>query len=777
MPKSTKKRKFVAVFTKNVKDILNRVTAANSDDDFDAPTIIATAAYLENCLNEFPVKSFETDLPTPKEIIIDVPSPTKEETIENAATADQVVIPKDVQVELKEQKACVSHQMDEVVIAPKSNKKIEQKTSAAYEFLKEDLKEEDDRILEKFECQKNDDMIGTINTEVSISQVNNEAAAVISLNKVEENTTNSSSNEEQVNPQKVLEACAVSKKTNSNTNCLCLVDSKNQQTDQMTSTEQVTTSDSHVNDDKVQKDSLVKIPTLVASVTELNRVEDHITNCQSCEKHINDQKELKECNTNETKSTSSDTPKGDKPENEQSVQTIFANEFTDLENMVDDSRLQTGRIVKIPALEDLVTKKQVTSAEKPAISDELVSNIEMQTSTLAEQPVTVIKSDNDENHATKCTAQENQIADQTILEQSVTDEKHNNSADSLHTDEIKNLESEAPTQTTEEPSSSKLVVDTTEQNVNIVKKLSLEALVVKRLSRKRRRPFSDNTDQEIELPPAKRICRDLKRNKLKHRTDNNIVFYNFKISSWNVNGVHLWSRKGGLKYLEKEKPDIFCMQEVNCSFGRIPDVVKRVEGFHQYWLCVPDGSNGVAVFSQKMPMNVDYGIQIVDFNGRVITAEFEKFFVVCVAVPSAGVNLAKLRYRLRWDSLFHQHVQKLNKRKPVIICGNLNVSHKEIDLSKPKLCEETPGFSKQEREKLNELLTSGFVDTFRHFNPDCKDAYTYWSRRGEGREHSVGWRLDYCIVSERFIPKIMKSVIEDKYLESNHCPIAVLFEF
>ncbi|XP_022225966.2 recombination repair protein 1 isoform X2 [Drosophila obscura] len=251
--------------------------------------------------------------------------------------------------------------------------------------------------------------------------------------------------------------------------------------------------------------------------------------------------------------------------------------------------------------------------------------------------------------------------------------------------------------------------------------------------------------------------------------------FNFKISSWNVAGLRAWLKKDGLQSLALEEPDIFCLQETKCSNDQLPDEVTNVPGYHPYWLCMPGGYAGVAIYSKIMPIHVEYGIGSEEFDdvGRMITAEYEKFYLINVYVPNSGRKLVNLEARMRWEKLFQSYVQKLDALKAVVICGDMNVSHSEIDLENPKTNTKNAGFTKEERDKMTELLGLGFVDTFRHLYPDKKGAYTFWTYMSNARARNVGWRLDYCIVSERFVSRIVDHVMRKQLLGSDHCPITV----
>jgi len=219
------------------------------------------------------------------------------------------------------------------------------------------------------------------------------------------------------------------------------------------------------------------------------------------------------------------------------------------------------------------------------------------------------------------------------------------------------------------------------------------------------------------------------------------------------------------------------LKETKCANEQLPEEVTRLPGYHPYWLCMPGGYAGVAIYSKIMPINVEYGIGNEEFDdvGRMITAEYEKFYLINVYVPNSGRKLVNLEPRMRWEKLFQEYVQKLDALKPVVICGDMNVSHMAIDLENPKTNTKNAGFTQEERDKMTELLGLGFVDTFRHLYPERKGAYTFWTYLANARARNVGWRLDYCLVSERFVPKVVEHEIRSKCLGSDHCPITIFF--
>ncbi|TRY68497.1 hypothetical protein TCAL_02487 [Tigriopus californicus] len=251
--------------------------------------------------------------------------------------------------------------------------------------------------------------------------------------------------------------------------------------------------------------------------------------------------------------------------------------------------------------------------------------------------------------------------------------------------------------------------------------------------------------------------------------------WNFKITTWNVDGLRAWIKKNGLDFFTHEKPDVICLQETKCSEAKLPDEIKHLKGYsHQYWLAAQkEGYSGVALLSQTKPVAVTYGLQNkeMDDEGRVITAEFDSFFVVTTYVPNAGRKLVTLDKRMRWDPLLKAHLQALDAQKPVILCGDLNVAHLEIDLANPKTNKKSAGFTKEERDGFSDLLKEDFVDTFRHFYPDKEKCYTFWTYMMGARAKNVGWRLDYFVVSKRFVDSnICDNAIRSEVFGSDHCP-------
>ncbi len=244
-----------------------------------------------------------------------------------------------------------------------------------------------------------------------------------------------------------------------------------------------------------------------------------------------------------------------------------------------------------------------------------------------------------------------------------------------------------------------------------------------------------------------------------------------KMISWNVNGIRAVLKKNFLEYFNEIDADVFCIQETKCQVGQV-DI--ELEGYSQYWnQAVKKGYSGTAVFSKVKPLNVTYdiGIEEHDKEGRVICLEFEKFFLVNVYTPNSQGGLKRLPYREKWEDDFRDYLLKLNETKPVVLCGDLNVAHNEIDLKNPSANRQSPGFSDEERAKMTTLLGSGFVDTFRYLYPDLEDRYSWWSYRTRARDRNAGWRIDYFVISESIKDNIVKAEIHDEILGSDHCPV------
>jgi len=246
-----------------------------------------------------------------------------------------------------------------------------------------------------------------------------------------------------------------------------------------------------------------------------------------------------------------------------------------------------------------------------------------------------------------------------------------------------------------------------------------------------------------------------------------------KLVSWNVNGLRACLQKGFLEYFHRVDADIFCIQETKLQKGQID---LELQGYEQYWNdAVKKGYSGTAVFTRKTPLSVQYGVGIEehDQEGRVITLEFKEVYLVNVYTPNSQKELARLSYRMEWEDMFRDYLKKLDAVKPVILCGDLNVAHKEIDLKNPKANQRNAGFTDEEREKMTALLDAGFIDTFRYFYPDKTDAYTWWSYLTKARERNAGWRIDYFIVSERLKHFLKDAQIHSDVMGSDHCPVAL----
>ncbi len=249
-----------------------------------------------------------------------------------------------------------------------------------------------------------------------------------------------------------------------------------------------------------------------------------------------------------------------------------------------------------------------------------------------------------------------------------------------------------------------------------------------------------------------------------------------KFISWNVNGLRAALNKGFNDIFTDIDADFFCLQETKLQEGQTdfaPD------GYSSYWnYAEKKGYSGVAIFSRHTPLSVTKGIGIPghDNEGRVLTLEFAQFYLVTVYTPNSQDGLRRLDYRGEWDEAFRAYVMSLDKAKPVIICGDLNVAHKEIDLKNPKTNRKNPGFTDAERNAFTRLLDSGFVDTFRHFFPDTTDAYTWWSYRFRAREKNAGWRIDYFLISSRLLPELKSARILNDITGSDHCPVEIIID-
>ena len=249
-----------------------------------------------------------------------------------------------------------------------------------------------------------------------------------------------------------------------------------------------------------------------------------------------------------------------------------------------------------------------------------------------------------------------------------------------------------------------------------------------------------------------------------------------KIVSWNVNGLRAVLNKGFLNFFNETDADIFCIQETKMQKEQADF---NFPGYYEYWNCAEKkGYSGTLILTKKEPISVSYGIGIEehDKEGRVITLEFKEFYMVNCYTPNSKRELERLEYRQVWEDDFRNYLNKLNENKPVILCGDLNVAHKEIDLKNPKTNRHNAGFTDEERNKMSELLKENFTDTFRFLYPDKKDAYTWWSYMGHAREKNVGWRIDYFITSNSLNKRIIDSKIYDDIMGSDHCPIELDIE-
>lgn len=244
-----------------------------------------------------------------------------------------------------------------------------------------------------------------------------------------------------------------------------------------------------------------------------------------------------------------------------------------------------------------------------------------------------------------------------------------------------------------------------------------------------------------------------------------------KLISWNVNGLRACLNKGFMDFFNQIDADIVCLQETKMQPGQVE---LDLPGYRQYWhSAIKKGYSGTAVFSRVEPLQVQYGIGVEEHEGegRVITLEFPDWYLVTVYTPNAQRELARIDYRMSWEDAFRAYLKELDAKKPVIVCGDMNVAHQEIDLKNPKTNRGNAGFSDQEREKMTKLLESGFTDTFRFLHPDAVGAYTWWSYMFHAREKNAGWRIDYFLISDRLRDKLQASEIHPEVMGSDHCPV------
>lgn len=247
-----------------------------------------------------------------------------------------------------------------------------------------------------------------------------------------------------------------------------------------------------------------------------------------------------------------------------------------------------------------------------------------------------------------------------------------------------------------------------------------------------------------------------------------------KLISWNVNGLRAVANKGFAEIFDSLDADFFCLQETKMQAGQLD---LPFLGYQSYWnYAEKKGYSGTAIYTKHTPLSVSYGIGIEehDKEGRVITLEMDEFYLVCCYTPNSQEELKRLDYRMEWEDAFREYLLNLDKKKPVVLCGDLNVAHQEIDLKNPKTNHRNAGFTDEERGKMTTLLSSGFIDTFRYFYPDKTDVYSWWSYRFHAREKNTGWRIDYFIVSERLKDKLQGASIHTEVFGSDHCPVELV---
>ena len=247
-----------------------------------------------------------------------------------------------------------------------------------------------------------------------------------------------------------------------------------------------------------------------------------------------------------------------------------------------------------------------------------------------------------------------------------------------------------------------------------------------------------------------------------------------KLISWNVNGLRAAMGKGFMDTFAQLDADAFCLNETKLQPGQIE---LDLPGYHQYWNSAEKkGYSGVAVFTRQEPLSVRYGIGVDDHEGRVLTLEMPQFYLVSCYTPNSQDGLKRLEYRMRWEDAFLSYLKSLEREKPVVLCGDLNVAHQEIDIKNPKSNRMNAGFTDQEREKMTRLLNAGFVDTFRALHPDETGAYSWWSYRFHARENNAGWRIDYFIVSESLREHVREAAIHPEIFGSDHCPVELVLD-
>ena len=247
-----------------------------------------------------------------------------------------------------------------------------------------------------------------------------------------------------------------------------------------------------------------------------------------------------------------------------------------------------------------------------------------------------------------------------------------------------------------------------------------------------------------------------------------------KLVSWNVNGLRACLNKGFLDFFNTADADIFCLQETKMQQGQAD---LALDGYQEFWNSAEKkGYSGTAVFSKQEPLSVSYNMQGHTTEGRMITLEFNTFYLVNVYTPNSQRELARLSYRMEWEDDFRNYLLSLDRKKPVIVCGDMNVAHQEIDLKNPKTNRKNAGFSDEERGKMSELLDSGFTDSFRYLYPDLQGAYTWWSYMFQARAKDAGWRIDYFLVSDRIKNSIQDAIIDKDVLGSDHCPVELILD-
>ena len=249
-----------------------------------------------------------------------------------------------------------------------------------------------------------------------------------------------------------------------------------------------------------------------------------------------------------------------------------------------------------------------------------------------------------------------------------------------------------------------------------------------------------------------------------------------KLISWNVNGLRACIGKGFLDFCALADADVYCLQETKLQAGQLE---LDLPGYHQYWnYADKKGYSGTAIFTKEEPLSVTYGFgdDLHRHEGRVITAEYPDFYLVCCYTPNAQDGLKRIDYRMLWEDDFREYLRELDGKKPVVLCGDLNVAHQEIDLKNPGPNRGNAGFSDQERGKMTELLEAGFVDTFRYLYPDKTGAYSWWSYRFNARKNNAGWRIDYFIVSDRLAPRVSEQIIHSQVAGSDHCPVELILK-